>query len=95
MKNLVDRIEKVKAGYKARVERVEKIINNTKDEWVEKGYYNVIEYSAEDGWDYTVFKLYIEEGINLKELAIKLMEERDYMSEWDCLRIEKDKYWYD
>jgi len=88
MRNLSSKIEEVKARYIARAERVEKVVNSTSDEWVEPGYYNVVESDHGGMYDYTVFKIHVKEGINLKELALKLIEERDYMSSWNYLKIE-------
>lgn len=87
MSTLQERIADIKAGYIARAERVEKIYNKTDDTWVEPGIYNVVESDYEGRYDYTQFKVQVKRGINLKDLALKLIEERDYMSSWDYLKI--------
>ena len=87
MSNLEQRIADIKAGYIARAERVEKVYSKTKDTWVEPGIYNVVESDYEGRYDYPQFKVQVKEGINLKDLALKLIEDRNYMSSWDYLRI--------
>ena len=82
-----EKIKELKERYIRRSERVEEIYEATRDKWVEPGYYEVIETDGGGMWDIPKFTFRVTKRINLKDLALELIEKRDYMSDWNYLSI--------
>ena len=85
--DLAKRIEAAQNEYLKRAERVQKIIDNTQDKMIAPGLYEVTEEDYGGMYDIPVFEFRLEEEMNLKEIALSLIETRDYMSPWNDLRI--------
>jgi len=84
-----ERIKKIKETMLRRAERVEKIYNGTLDRVVEPGIYMVTETDG-GGWsEIDCFTVEVTKPINQKDLAVELIERKNYMSPWNDLRIRK------
>ena len=84
-----ERIEKIKEAMLKRAERVEKIYKGTLDQIVAPGIYMVTETDG-GGWsEIDCFTVEVTKPINQKDLAIELIERKNYMSPWNDLRIRK------
>jgi hypothetical protein len=84
-----ERIEKIKETILKRAERVEKIYKNTLDRIVAPGIYMVTETDG-GGWsEIDCFTVEVTKPINQKDLAVELIEKKNYMSPWNDLRIRK------
>jgi hypothetical protein len=84
-----ERIEKIKETILKRAERVEKIYKNTLDRIVAPGIYMVTETDG-GGWsEIDCFIVEVTKPINQKDLAVELIEKKNYMSLWNDLRIRK------
>ena len=82
-----ERIEKIKESMLKRAERAEKIYNGTADRLVAPGIYMVSETDGGDWSEIDCFTVAVTKPINLKDLAMELIERRNYMSPWNDLRI--------
>ena len=89
--DLAKRIEAAQNKFAKRAERVQKIIDNTQDKMIAPGLYEVTETDHGGMRDYAVFEFRLEEESNLKEIALSLIETRDYMSPWNDLTIRLSK----
>ena len=89
--DLAKRIEAAQNKMIARAKRVQKIIDNTQDKMIAPGLYEVTETDHGGMRDYAVFEFRLEEESNLKEIALSLIETRDYMSPWNDLTIRPSK----
>ena len=89
--DLAKRIEAAQNKMIARAKRVQKIIDNTQDKMIAPGLYEVTETDHGGMRDYIVFEFRLEEESNLKEIALSLIETRDYMSPWNDLTIRLSK----
>ena len=89
--DLAKRIEAAQNEYLKRAERVQKIIDNTQDKMIAPGLYEVTEEDYGGMYDIPVFEFRLEEEMNLKEIALSLIETRDYMSPWNDLRIRTSR----
>ena len=85
--DLAKRIEAAQNKLAKRAERVTEIIDNTQDKMIAPGLYEVTESDHGGMRDYAVFEFRLEEESNLKEIALSLIETRDYMSPWNDLTI--------
>jgi len=85
--DLAKRIEAAQNKFAKRAERVQKIIDNTQDKMIAPGLYEVTETDHGGMRDYAVFEFRLEEELNLKEIALSLIETRNYMSPWNDLTI--------
>ena len=85
--DLAKRIEAAQNKLAKRAERVTEIIDNTQDKMIAPGLYEVTESDHGGMRDYAVFEFRSEEESNLKEIALSLIETRDYMSPWNDLTI--------
>ena len=68
-------------------ERVRKIYEGTEDKVLKPGYYEVTETDYGGMREEVEFTLKITKPINMKELAIKLIVEKNYLSPWNDLRV--------
>ena len=89
--DLAKRIKAAHDNLVARAERVQKIIDNTQDEMIAPGLYEVTETDHGGMRDYAIFEFQVAHEMNLKEIAMSLIETQDYMSPWDDLRIRPAK----
>jgi len=87
MKTIEQRIKEQEQRIQRRAERVRDIVDHTENKLVQPGYYDVTETDGGGMRDYVVFTIKVENEINLKDLALKLIEEKEYMSPWNDLRI--------
>ena len=85
--DLAKRIEAAQNKLAKRAERVTEIIDNTQDKMIAPGLYEVTESDHGGMRDYAIFEFRLEEELNLKEIALSLIETRDYMSPWNDLTI--------
>ena len=69
--------------------RARKIYEKTEDKMVDPGKYEVIETDFGGMRDDVVFRIEVTRKINLKELAVRLIEEKTYFSPWNYLKIRK------
>jgi len=85
--DLTKRIEAAQNKFAKRAERVQKIIDNTQDKMIAPGLYKVTETDHGGMRDYAIFEFRLQEELNLKEIALSLIETRGYMSPWNDLTI--------
>jgi len=91
MANSKEKIRELTEYYQRRAERVQEIYDRTQDKLISPGYYEVVESDYEGKWDIPKFTIRVANSINLKDLALELMEKRNYMSDWNDLTIRRVK----
>jgi len=79
----------VAAARKAK--RIEDIVNSTKDKIIQPGFYTVTETDGGGMYEIDQFSFELRTAKNLKEIALILMETRNYMSPWNDLAITEYK----
>ena len=91
--DLTKRIEAAQNKFAKRAERVQKIIDNTQDKMIAPGLYEVTETDHGGMRDYAIFEFQVATEMNLKEIAMSLIETQDYMSPWNdlCIRPAEPK----
>lgn len=67
------------------------IYRNTKENIINKGFYEVVEPDGGGMRDIPIFTVEITKPINQKDLALKLYKERGYMGSWNRLEIRSYK----
>jgi len=90
MKNVLkERYTQMFATIESNIKSIDQVYERTSDKWVEPGIWEVYEID-EGGWyDYPKFHFKLEKGMNLKDLALKLMIEQNYISDWLYLTIRE------
>ena len=87
MVNLQERIKEQENIIMRQAKRVADIVERTRDEVIQPGYYDVTETDGGGMRDWPQFTIKVENAINLKELALQLIERKNYMSPWNDLRV--------
>ena len=86
---LKERYTQMVATRESYLESIDKVYERTEDKWVEPGIWEVYESDVDGYYSYPEFHFKLEKGMNLKDLALKLMIEQNYMSEWGYLTIRE------
>jgi hypothetical protein len=91
-----ERIQRQQDKLIRRADMVRDIIERTPDRIVQPGIYEVIESDEGGMRDYVQFTIEVTRAINLKEIALELIENRGYMSPWVYLniRLQREKPTY-
>ena len=80
-------IEKLEKRYISKAEYVRKLYDNALEKIIEPGLYEVVE-SDDGGWkDVTQFVIEVEHPITMKDLTLKLIDYKDYMSPWGHVNL--------
>ena len=88
MEDLSPRIAEVKSTINRKAQRVDVIIERTADRLIQPGYYQVMEPDYGGVKNIPQFMIYVDREMNLKEIALDLIENKDYLSPWNDLRIQ-------
>jgi len=86
---LKERYTQMVATRESYLKLIDKVYEYTEDKWVEPGIWEVYELDMEGKYSYPEFHFKLEKGMNLKDLALKLMIEQNYRSAWVYLTIRE------
>ena len=80
-------IKRLQDRYIRKAERVQEMYDNARDQIVKPGLYQVVESDYAGMNDAPQFVIEVVHPITMKDLTLRLIDKKDYMSPWGHLQI--------